>query len=105
MNNSIPTKETSPTSKSDNPFLHINWVGHKNNNNNNNINNNNNKKNKKKNSNNNDKLKKKKKDKINKNKKKKGRWRQSRKTDAVCVASAGRNNLLTVYQISTARAK
>ena len=29
MNNSIPTKETSPTSKTDNPFLHINWIGHK----------------------------------------------------------------------------
>ena len=35
-------------------------------------------------------------------KKKKGRRIQSGKTEAACVASAGRNNLLTLYQISTA---
>ena len=35
-------------------------------------------------------------------KKKKGRRIQSGKAEAACVASAGRNNLLTLYQISTA---
>ena len=45
--------------------------------------------------------KKEKKEKKNK-KNKKGSRRQSRKTEAACVASAGCNNLLTVYQISTA---
>ena len=37
--------------------------------------------------------------------KKKRRRRQSRKTEAACVGSACRNNLLTIYQISTAPSK
>ena len=40
-----------------------------------------------------------------KKKKKKGRGRQSRKTEAACVASAGCNSLLIVYQISTVPSK
>ena len=43
-------------------------------------------------------------DENRKNRKKKRR-RQSRKTEAACVASAGCNNLLIVYTISTAPSK
>jgi len=44
-------------------------------------------------------------EKKEKKKNKKGRRRQSRKMEAACVASAGCNNLLIVYQISTAPSK
>ena len=47
--------------------------------------------------------KKKKKEKQEKKKKKKGRRRRSRQIEAASVASAGRNNLLTEYQMSTGR--
>ena len=48
---------------------------------------------------------KKKKKKKQKKKKKKGKRRQCRKTEAACVASACRNNLLTGYQIRPTSAK
>ena len=51
------------------------------------------------------KKKKEKKKEKKKKKKKKGRGRQSRKTEAACVASAGCNSLLIVYQISTVPSK
>ena len=47
----------------------------------------------------------KKKKKQKKKKKKKGKRRQCRKTEAACVASACRNNLLTGYQIRPTSAK